>query len=182
MNKSGLMSKLWELLEMRGGNRQVMVARVAKEMGVACPTLKLDQWDLLREYVYRRTGKKSLAADYVPKPHVRLSKAKKAKKGKTRRYPQEGFGDPFLASYEWRKLRMEVLSERGARCECCGARPAKDNDVVLNVDHVQPRKLRSDLSLDKRNLQILCHTCNHGKGNWNQTDWRPEMQSKDTIN
>src|SRR5688572_28507241 len=45
--------------------------------------------------------------------------------------------DAFLESYEWRRLRMEVIKECGARCECCGASP-KDKDVRINVDHVKP--------------------------------------------
>jgi 5-methylcytosine-specific restriction endonuclease McrA len=28
------------------------------------------------------------------------------------------------------------------------------------------------LSLDQANLQVLCATCNAGKGNWDKTDWR----------
>jgi len=79
--------------------------------------------------------------------------------------------DEFLKSFEWRRLRMQVIVERGAKCECCGATPA-DGQTVINVDHVKPRKLHPELALDKTNLQVLCHVCNHGKGNWNQTDWR----------
>lgn len=80
-------------------------------------------------------------------------------------------GDEFLASVAWRKLRMEVITERGARCECCGATPA-DGTTVIHVDHVKPRRLWPGLALVKSNLQVLCEACNHGKGNWDQTDWR----------
>lgn len=80
--------------------------------------------------------------------------------------------DEFLKSYEWRKVRMEVIVERGARCECCGARPG-DGDTIINVDHIKPRRDFPALRLDKTNLQVLCHVCNHGKGNWDRTDWRP---------
>ena len=76
----------------------------------------------------------------------------------------------FLESFEWRRLRMEVLKKYGPRCMCCGATP-KDG-AVMNVDHIKPRKLFPNLALDISNLQILCHECNHGKGNWDQTDWR----------
>ena len=79
--------------------------------------------------------------------------------------------DDFLMSYEWRKLRMVVLKKRGARCECCGATPA-DGVTVINVDHIKPRKLFPELALEESNLQVLCSPCNHGKGNWDQTDWR----------
>lgn len=76
----------------------------------------------------------------------------------------------FLDTYEWRKLRMEALKKYGPKCMCCGATP--QTGAVMNVDHIKPRKLWPSLALDINNLQILCHECNHGKGNWDQTDWR----------
>jgi len=76
----------------------------------------------------------------------------------------------FLLTYQWRKLRMEVLKARGRRCECCGARP--DDGIRVHVDHIKPRRLYPELALDVTNLQILCEECNHGKGNWDETDWR----------
>jgi len=76
----------------------------------------------------------------------------------------------FLSTYEWRKVRMEALKKYGPVCQCCGATPA--TGAVMNVDHIKPRKLFPSLALDVKNLQILCHECNHGKGNWDQTDWR----------
>src|SRR6185436_15679711 len=80
-------------------------------------------------------------------------------------------GDDFLMSYGWRKLRMEVLVERGPTCECCGANAQRDR-VKMNIDHIKPRRLFPELALVKENLQVLCDPCNHGKGNWDQTDWR----------
>ena len=76
----------------------------------------------------------------------------------------------FLDTYEWRKVRMQALKLYSPRCMCCGATPA--TGAVMNVDHIKPRKLFPSLALDVKNLQILCHECNHGKGNWDQTDWR----------
>lgn len=76
----------------------------------------------------------------------------------------------FLKSYEWKKLRIEVIKEQGQRCNCCGATPA--DGIVINVDHIKPRKTHPELALDKKNLQVLCGDCNHGKGNWDSTDWR----------
>lgn len=78
--------------------------------------------------------------------------------------------DEFLHSYEWRKLRIKAIEKYGNRCQCCGAGP-KDG-ATINVDHIKPRKHYPELALDLDNLQILCHTCNHGKGNWSETDWR----------
>jgi hypothetical protein len=81
--------------------------------------------------------------------------------------------DSFLSSYEWRRVRMEALKKYGARCQCCGATPA--TGAVMNVDHIKPRKLFPQLALDVNNLQVLCNACNHGKGNWDMTDWRDEQ-------
>ena len=81
----------------------------------------------------------------------------------------------FLQSFEWRKVRMEALKKYGAKCQCCGATPA--HGAVMNVDHIKPRKLFPHLALDLNNLQVLCHDCNHGKGNWDMTDWRERNES-----
>lgn len=78
--------------------------------------------------------------------------------------------DAFLRSYAWRQVRMKVLKRDGAKCACCGATPA--TGAVMNVDHIKPRRHFPDLALDERNLQVLCDECNHGKGNWDDTDWR----------
>jgi 5-methylcytosine-specific restriction endonuclease McrA len=78
--------------------------------------------------------------------------------------------DAFLRGFEWRRLRMSVLVERGARCECCGA-SAKDG-VRIHVDHIKPRSRYPELALTKSNLQVLCAECNHGKGSLYETDWR----------
>ena len=53
---------------------------------------------------------------------------------------------------------------------CCGRTP--DDGFVMNVDHIKPRKHFPELALDINNTQVLCNICNHGKGNWDDTDWR----------
>jgi 5-methylcytosine-specific restriction endonuclease McrA len=78
--------------------------------------------------------------------------------------------DEFLRTFAWRRLRYKALRMTRGHCECCGASPA--TGARLNVDHIQPRKRRPDLALDLYNLQVLCHDCNAGKGNWDETDWR----------
>lgn len=78
--------------------------------------------------------------------------------------------DAFLSTFEWKALRMQALTLHGAKCQCCGATPSIG--AVMNVDHVKPRKFYPELALKLDNLQILCHDCNHGKGNWDETDWR----------
>ena len=78
--------------------------------------------------------------------------------------------DAFLFSFEWRRLRMRAIKLHGARCQCCGATPKEG--AVINVDHIKPRKKYPELALCLDNLQVLCNECNHGKGNWDETDWR----------
>lgn len=96
------------------------------------------------------------------------------KSGATNIYPNKRIfeaSDAFLQSYEWRRVRMEVLKARGRTCEACGASTEK-HGVRVHVDHIKPRALYPQLALDKTNLQMLCEECNHGKGNWDMTDWR----------
>lgn len=79
--------------------------------------------------------------------------------------------DAFLRSFEWRRVRMQVLIRDGASCKCCGA--DRSDGVKMHVDHIKPRRTHPQLALDLSNLQVLCEACNHGKGSWDSTDWRP---------
>lgn len=87
--------------------------------------------------------------------------------------------DAFLESYEWKVVRMQVLKRDGARCACCGSTPA--DGARMNVDHIKPRRRFPQLALDPTNLQVLCNTCNHGKGNWDMTDWRSNADSGENV-
>jgi len=69
---------------------------------------------------------------------------------------------------------MRVLVRYGAVCQCCGA-SAKDG-LRIHVDHIKPRRDFPELALVEDNLQVLCAVCNHGKGNWDQTDWRADRR------
>lgn len=76
----------------------------------------------------------------------------------------------FLQSFEWRQVRMQALIKHGRKCQCCGATP--ESGAIMNVDHIKPRKTHPELALTLNNLQVLCHECNHGKGNWSSYDFR----------
>lgn len=99
--------------------------------------------------------------------------------------------DEFLTSYQWRTVRFDAIALHGNSCMCCGATPGRGNGVVINVDHIKPRRKHPHLALDINNLQILCNECNHGKSNRHETDFRPahtdesdglEQYSMDSIN
>jgi len=119
------------------------------------------------DYIYIEAKKGSAAFKKLRIPHTfELPKTKQV--GEKRK--QDVSSNSFLNTYAWRKLRMEALKKYGSKCMCCGATPA--TGAVMNVDHIKPRKLFPSLALNIDNLQILCHECNHGKGNWDRTDWR----------
>lgn len=85
-------------------------------------------------------------------------------------------GASFYGSKAWLSVRYAVLSERGGRCECCGA-SAKDG-VKLQVDHIKPRSKYPELELEKSNLQVLCKACNMGKSNRHEDDWRKDKPKR----
>jgi 5-methylcytosine-specific restriction endonuclease McrA len=78
--------------------------------------------------------------------------------------------EEFLRSFEWRTLRYEVIRAYGAQCMACGKTPR--DGAMICVDHIKPRRKYPELALAFNNLQVLCEECNHGKGNWDETDWR----------
>jgi hypothetical protein len=76
----------------------------------------------------------------------------------------------FYQSREWISIRYQVLKRYGAICQCCGHTWSRDNPI--QVDHIRSRHLNPELALDITNLQILCKSCNKGKGYLDATDWR----------
>lgn len=80
---------------------------------------------------------------------------------------------PLVSFYDtaaWLELRYRALKLHGGHCQCCGNGPAPGNP--MQVDHIKPRSRFPELELDLNNLQVLCKSCNTGKGAWDQTDWR----------
>ena len=65
-------------------------------------------------------------------------------------------------------IRWQVFQRDKWKCVACGRTAA--NDVILHVDHIVPRSKGGKNDLD--NYQTLCHICNIGKGNKDETDLR----------
>ena len=107
--------------------------------------------------------------NWYNKPEYKKKKRKKRKKTTTVKkcFVQT---DKFLWSPDWRRLRYKALKLSNGRCQLCGSSP-KDG-IILNVDHIKPRRKHPELALDIDNLQVLCNVCNHGKGNIDDTNWR----------
>jgi 5-methylcytosine-specific restriction endonuclease McrA len=74
----------------------------------------------------------------------------------------------FTRADEWARLRYDFLRDHEARCQCCG----RGQGRKINVDHIYPRRSHPQFALTYANLQVLCSTCNKGKGNRDRTDWR----------
>jgi len=58
------------------------------------------------------------------------------------------------------RVRFEVLSSAGFRCQACGA--SAPAGAELHVDHILPKSKGG--TNDRWNLQALCRPCNLGKG------------------
>lgn len=90
---------------------------------------------------------------------------------KNKTHGKRSYGrDYFLMSGEWKEIRYRVLRASNGKCSCCGASPL--DGIVLNVDHIKSRIKYPELALTISNLQVLCSSCNHGKGWKDETDWR----------
>lgn len=59
------------------------------------------------------------------------------------------------------RTRFIVLQRDNFKCCACGASPAKDPSVELQVDHIVPWSKGGETVVD--NLQTLCSKCNLGK-------------------
>lgn len=156
----------------RGNLSEIELACIALEKeGMPCPmSVNPEQWVRSNfSYICEKYQEFFLKSN-PPKKEVRKKQLPKPPSKVVRAGGVDVVSDAFLQTYEWRKLRMEVLKKYTPRCMCCGATPA--TGAVMNVDHIKPRRLFPSLAMDINNLQILCHDCNHGKGNWDQTDWR----------
>lgn len=78
----------------------------------------------------------------------------------------------FYDSWSWKKLSYKIRRERGNRCECCGAKPSKTNNVRIVADHIKSVRKHWHLRLNPKNIQVLCDDCNKGKSFQDETDWR----------
>lgn len=182
-NHTALM-RAWVLLKMPGYGKLDVFRVAAGRLGEAVPASVMDGYALLHRLVdlewpahckARQIAGDRKAAErrLVPEPVKPQTSAPTGKRAQ--RKAQMIQSAEFLLSFEWRRLRMVVLTKRGSRCECCGATP-KDG-VRMNVDHIKPRLLFPELALVESNLQVLCEVCNHGKGNWDMTDWRSDWKT-----
>jgi 5-methylcytosine-specific restriction endonuclease McrA len=66
-----------------------------------------------------------------------------------------------LNSRRYREQRERVFMRDGRSCQLCGT-----DEGEMHIDHIIPRKVGGDHSLD--NLRVLCKSCNLRKGALNE--------------
>lgn len=76
----------------------------------------------------------------------------------------------FYKSADWARARYDALAKSSGQCELCGR--SKHDGAILHVDHIKNLREFWELRLAPDNHQVLCMTCNWGKGNRSEEDWR----------
>ena len=84
--------------------------------------------------------------------------------------PGESKHSNFYKTKEWAELRYKALKFNDGCCELCGR--GKQEGVILHVDHIKPISKHPELMKKISNLQVLCASCNWGKSNKDETEWR----------
>jgi 5-methylcytosine-specific restriction endonuclease McrA len=153
--------KTWLGLHAQGVSKRDVFVAAANALCIAHPLTIADGYAILKRF--QREFKHS------PVPRTKNKKIRVYVHAEASNSLDPNSPD-FLMSYEWRRLRMVVLKKFGARCQCCGS--SAYDGVRIHVDHVKPRRKFPELALVESNLQVLCEVCNHGKGSWDDTDWR----------
>ena len=69
--------------------------------------------------------------------------------------------------------RYSVMHRAGFKCQCCGAKPSSNNEVVLHIDHITPFSSGGNNECD--NLQVLCSKCNISKSNFYDFDHNEDL-------
>lgn len=69
----------------------------------------------------------------------------------------------FYASEAWQTFRMVIIAQRGLRCEHCGQRVAKSQDLTLHhITPLTPENVRdAAIALNPANVLVVHHTCHN---------------------
>ena len=131
-----------------------------------------------RERQKTRLAKKA-ARKAAKKARRKANESARASAPKPARPARRGPRHSVYRTEEWKRLRYDVLKASNGRCCLCGA--SAHDGVRLNVDHINPISTHPHLALTKSNLQVLCSSCNWGKGGRDTTDWREERPDEFLI-
>jgi 5-methylcytosine-specific restriction endonuclease McrA len=169
--------------QVRGRNKTVLLMRICKFLGVSNRIGWKGIIRLLNEASQNKfvngTGTKYQkclkAYEYLVRIDFDVSTLKIGPylrtKGKKEKLNEQA--SQFYQSLKWKQARYVTLKRYNRECMCCGA-----TEGPMHVDHIKPLKKYWHLRLDLENLQVLCSECNHAKGNWDETDFRPKAVSE----
>ena len=83
----------------------------------------------------------------------------------------------FYNSLAWRKLSMYLRAKSGGRCSMCkkvkNERLIADHIIELTMENYKNK----DISLNEKNIQILCLTCHNQKTFGTKTKKETELES-----
>lgn len=82
----------------------------------------------------------------------------------------------FFKTDTWARLKYDALRLSNGHCGLCGHGP--EHGVTLHVDHIKLISKHPELIDKLSNLQVLCATCNWGKGARYEDDWREPSLAK----
>lgn len=165
LDKDGRKQLVEDLKTRHGG----FTAAALQEIGIAWPPTRGWRKRFVDGVTLDRAGGQAPSKTRSKRAERKARKRDARKKRKLKAIQK----DDFLESYEWRRLRYSAILLHGRKCMACGRTP--DDGITIHVDHIKPRRKYPELALVLLNLQVLCHECNHGKGNWDETDWRPAV-------
>lgn len=82
----------------------------------------------------------------------------------------------FYNSKQWKKLREEVRTEKGMRCDHCH-RLIKGKSICDHIKEITPDNYTDEVvTLNKRNLQLLCIECHNTKTFYQEQSFEPNKE------
>lgn len=69
-----------------------------------------------------------------------------------------------IKNARWQKIRKNILETKGNYCQRCFYKYGIVNTKNIQIDHIIPREINSDLIYEENNLIPLCKSCNTYKG------------------
>jgi 5-methylcytosine-specific restriction protein A len=79
----------------------------------------------------------------------------------------------FYSTRRWRYTAQQILIRDNFTCSHCGA--SRYQGARIDVDHIQPIRLRPDLAYDPDNLRLLCRRCHNKRTHGRRTSSRAQQ-------
>lgn len=162
--------------------RKRNVGKIGYDCKPVGPAVKAAAIKAAKSRKERQPSRKKLEAvrTYQEKHLVLVTKDGEKVFNNVKQHSSQQDREDFYRSWDWRTLRMKVIKKYGRRCMCCGSTPGDVDTsgapVRIVVDHIKPIATVWQMRLVPSNLQILCDECNMGKGAWDETDHRSDVE------